>query len=88
LGEIHRVDSPELSDIVKSRKEPDERQKDRQKELNELDKNYREKKEPGALENRENIVPFKRDTLKVGRNEPCLCGSGKKYTKCCLNKIN
>ncbi|MDD2388984.1 MAG: SEC-C metal-binding domain-containing protein [Desulfobacterales bacterium] len=20
---------------------------------------------------------------KVGRNEPCLCGSGKKYKKCC-----
>lgn len=23
---------------------------------------------------------------KVGRNEPCLCGSGKKYKKCCLAK--
>ncbi len=22
----------------------------------------------------------------VGRNEPCPCGSGKKYKKCCLNK--
>ncbi|MGN1400111.1 MAG: YecA family protein [Bacillus sp. (in: firmicutes)] len=22
---------------------------------------------------------------KVGRNEPCICGSGKKYKKCCLN---
>ncbi|RLG12707.1 MAG: hypothetical protein DRN71_05790 [Candidatus Nanohalarchaeota archaeon] len=21
---------------------------------------------------------------KTGRNEPCLCGSGKKYKKCCL----
>lgn len=21
-----------------------------------------------------------------GRNEPCLCGSDKKYKKCCLNK--
>jgi len=24
---------------------------------------------------------------KVGRNDPCPCGSGKKYKKCCLNKI-
>ncbi|MFW6155354.1 MAG: preprotein translocase subunit SecA [Planctomycetota bacterium] len=24
-----------------------------------------------------------RDTRKVGRNEPCPCGSGKKYKKCC-----
>ena len=22
-------------------------------------------------------------TLKIGRNEPCPCGSGKKYKKCC-----
>ena len=24
--------------------------------------------------------------LKIGRNDPCTCGSGKKYKKCCLNK--
>ena len=24
-----------------------------------------------------------RDTKKIGRNEPCPCGSGKKYKKCC-----
>lgn len=23
--------------------------------------------------------------IKIGRNEPCPCGSGKKYKKCCLN---
>jgi hypothetical protein len=23
---------------------------------------------------------------KVGRNDPCPCGSGKKYKSCCLNK--
>ena len=27
-----------------------------------------------------------RSTPKVGRNEPCPCGSGKKYKKCCLGK--
>ncbi len=26
---------------------------------------------------------IKRDNQKVGRNEPCPCGSGKKYKKCC-----
>lgn len=26
---------------------------------------------------------YKRDTPKVGRNDPCPCGSGKKYKKCC-----
>ena len=24
--------------------------------------------------------------IKIGRNEPCPCGSGKKFKKCCLNK--
>lgn len=23
---------------------------------------------------------------KVERNDPCLCGSGKKYKKCCMNR--
>lgn len=27
--------------------------------------------------------PFVREGRKVGRNEPCPCGSGKKYKKCC-----
>jgi preprotein translocase subunit SecA len=25
----------------------------------------------------------RRETAKVGRNDPCPCGSGKKYKKCC-----
>jgi preprotein translocase subunit SecA len=27
--------------------------------------------------------PYKREEPKVGRNDPCPCGSGKKYKKCC-----
>lgn len=30
--------------------------------------------------------PIKRETPKVGRNEPCPCGSGKKFKKCCGKK--
>jgi hypothetical protein len=29
-------------------------------------------------------VPYVRETPKVGRNDPCPCGSAKKYKKCCL----
>jgi preprotein translocase subunit SecA len=28
-------------------------------------------------------APVKKDAKKVGRNDPCPCGSGKKYKKCC-----
>jgi hypothetical protein len=30
------------------------------------------------------IAPYVRAARKVGRNDPCPCGSGKKYKKCCL----
>jgi SEC-C motif-containing protein len=30
--------------------------------------------------------PFRRDQPKIGRNDPCHCGSGKKYKKCCGQK--
>jgi preprotein translocase subunit SecA len=29
------------------------------------------------------LAPVRRDTPKVGRNEPCPCGSGKKFKNCC-----
>jgi hypothetical protein len=32
------------------------------------------------------VLPFMNESKKVGRNDPCPCGSGKKYKKCCLNK--
>ena len=36
----------------------------------------------------EEIEPRRPERVKkkVGRNDPCPCGSGKKYKKCCLNK--
>ncbi|MEA3546635.1 MAG: DUF1186 domain-containing protein [Thermodesulfobacteriota bacterium] len=44
---------------------------------------------PGS--NRQEIVPEAkivpvRQGPKIGRNQPCPCGSGKKYKKCCLRK--
>jgi preprotein translocase subunit SecA len=29
------------------------------------------------------VKTFRREGKKVGRNEPCPCGSGKKYKQCC-----
>jgi len=31
----------------------------------------------------ERLQPFRREAPKVERNDPCPCGSGKKYKKCC-----
>jgi hypothetical protein len=32
----------------------------------------------------EPMVPYVRGAAKVGRNDPCPCGSGRKYKRCCL----
>lgn len=31
------------------------------------------------------IIPVINNLPKLGRNDPCHCGSGKKYKRCCLN---
>lgn len=38
---------------------------------------------PGCLIKKNGISGVTRDRMKVGRNEPCPCASGKKYKKCC-----
>ena len=32
------------------------------------------------------IRPPAKAEVKIGRNDPCTCGSGKKYKNCCMNK--
>ena len=40
----------------------------------------------GTTGNNQPQAPIKRDSSKVGRNDPCPCGSGKKYKDCCGKK--
>ncbi|MBE7070927.1 MAG: preprotein translocase subunit SecA, partial [Ruminococcaceae bacterium] len=40
----------------------------------------------GTAASNETQQPVKRDANKVGRNDPCPCGSGKKYKDCCGKK--
>ena len=47
-----------------------------------------EGKKPADVLNGGSLFPrkvetFRREMPKVGRNDPCPCGSGKKYKKCC-----
>lgn len=39
-----------------------------------------------TMQNNHEAHTILRDAPKIGRNEPCPCGSGKKYKKCCLGK--
>ncbi|HUS47230.1 MAG TPA: SEC-C metal-binding domain-containing protein [Phycisphaerae bacterium] len=41
--------------------------------------------EKQLVEKTEKVEPIKGDA-QIGRNDPCPCGSGKKYKKCCGGK--
>jgi uncharacterized protein YecA (UPF0149 family) len=45
------------------------------------EKHYAADQDKEWLPNVPSVNPFKG----VGRNDPCPCGSGKKFKKCCLN---
>ena len=39
----------------------------------------------GEGKEEEKKKPIRRQEKKIGRNDPCPCGSGKKYKKCCMD---
>jgi len=41
-----------------------------------------------GIAERHKVTTVVRDQPKVGRNDPCPCGSGKKYKQCCMRKDN
>ncbi|MBW2735153.1 MAG: preprotein translocase subunit SecA [Deltaproteobacteria bacterium] len=43
--------------------------------------NYADGEEPGT----EKVKTIRRERPKIGRNDPCWCGSGKKYKRCHMN---
>ena len=80
LSLLHNADIPELPAIRERRREGKKQQGSRIKEINDAFKDMENAKTMGK------VIPFQRKTKKKGRNDPCPCGSGKKYKKCCLNK--
>jgi hypothetical protein len=46
---------------------------------------YLERDGPNA--NVQRPLPPRRELVKVGRNDPCPCGSGRKYKFCCLTRL-
>lgn|GEM_PF-1829913 len=69
-------------------KEKDERERNHAKKREEREKSIAielKRLEIANILNERNVLPI---TGKVGRNEPCPCGSGKKFKKCCASIIN
>ena len=53
-------------------------------QIQKVNKNTRKWSLKGYTENELALIPSKK---LLGRNEPCLCGSGRKYKKCCGKNV-
>lgn len=54
--------------------------------LNKLDVSSLDAATIKRLMDYQNRKPSVREYKKIGRNDPCPCGSGKKFKNCCMNK--
>jgi hypothetical protein len=96
VAHVLGIDIPEADDWRTQREEKRRLQAERQAELAELGRRYQAMKAKGvdpftslgtATETvKEELTTFRHDTKRVGRNDPCPCGSGKKYKNCCGRK--
>ena len=72
---------------VRSDAEIEAMEEQRRRQSGEIEYKHEDASAMGNIEADEEHSPFVRDEKKVGRNEPCPCGSGKKY-KQCHGKLN
>ena len=65
----------------------EQRRAEQSKDINQLSKINTLNNEERDNESKMSASTFVRKDKKIGRNDPCPCGSGKKYKQCC-GKIN
>ncbi len=102
VAHVLGIEMPEADAWRAERDERERQQADRQAELDEMGKRFLALKARGidpfaksadkakspsrTRPLPEAVEPLRRDRRKVGRNDPCPCGSGKKFKKCCAHK--
>ena len=67
--------------------DPVEIQRRQQRWLKE-DREQEQEQERFGLDDWRPVKTYVREQPKIGRNDPCPCGSGKKFKKCCINKLH
>jgi len=102
VAHVLGIELPEADAWRAEREEKERRQAERRAELDEMGRRYQALKARGidpfaksaekprppsrAQPLPEAVESVRRDRPKVGRNDPCPCGSGKKFKKCCARK--
>jgi preprotein translocase subunit SecA len=70
-----------LVQVAEEENLPRRRQQSYSMSRGQIDRADQRRESPGTQPPRQQTI--RRETRKVGRNEPCPCGSGRKYKKCC-----
>jgi hypothetical protein len=102
VAHVLGIELPEADVWRAEREEKERRQAERRAELDEMGRRYQALKARGIdpfakLAEKPRppsrvqplpaaVEPVRLDRPKVGRNDPCPCGSGKKFKKCCARK--
>ena len=83
------VEEPSAENIAAARAQDEQRKRARATSLDEMEKEFQRKKrrelEQASMAGAGDAQPvqtIRRTSEKIGRNDPCPCGSGKKYKKC------
>ena len=88
MAMIHRMKEQTVSTLMRiqvAREEEVDRLEEQQRQRRRQEQDMLMSRSDQAGEERKQ-EPVKRTGKKVGRNAPCLCGSGKKYKRCCGRK--
>lgn len=72
--------SPEVEALTDSAAKCDQLSRDMEQGIHELHRFWLQRRAPA------NTAPQRREAPKIGRNDDCPCGSGKKFKKCCGEK--
>jgi preprotein translocase subunit SecA len=79
---LARVQLREESEVTEMEANMQQQQQQQAMEFNHPDANAAPAESAQAADAEEAHTPFVRQEKKIGRNEPCPCGSGKKYKQC------
>jgi len=79
--------APELLEVIRDEVLKDENYVDRLKEHYEIFKQKVAGEKVDMENDEDDELTLAKSNIKIGRNGPCPCGSGKKYKKCCGKNI-
>jgi preprotein translocase subunit SecA len=80
--EIRREDELEQLEQQRRAEEAQRKMQFQHAQVSAIDEGDEEQNSIPALGESQPVAPFVRDEAKIGRNEPCHCGSGKKFKHC------